>query len=164
MSGLIDEGAGARKWVIDEGADARRYAGYAQVLDSRGNVVYDGTADVESAHRADRDGAAWRAACVTGWTSPDTHPIPAYHGDKLGPPEDVAALMRAEWLRYVYTAEPLAHLRAITRDIDHLNDALAERTRTRSDAVTAARAKGASWSAIGDATGTSEQAASERWQ
>lgn len=111
------------------------------------------------------DVVAWQTKCSCGWTGQRwdrASTIPGEYGGRH--PEDahlpdgttVDDAANADWMTHV---EPMTRISAVQ---EAASEAAAARRRL-DDAVAVARAGGASWTEIGQATGMTRQSAHERW-
>ncbi|MHA6806309.1 hypothetical protein [Salinifilum ghardaiensis] len=130
-------------------APATAHEGVAHTVLADGTLTATYTAPDHRAYRG------WRAGCSCGWTGSD-YPREQWGEGRIMPPDRVETAAQDEWQQHLHAAVPeLA--------VHNLAERLAD-TRVELDAaVAAARAAGASWTAIGAAAGLSRQAAHERW-
>ncbi len=116
-------------------------------------------------YRSPDDVTGWRADCECGWRGPlhrlgdrvpsvGTGPRTPRFGDA---PADIEDACYAEWLDHVRPVEG-------TAEVNELVNEYAAVGRKLDAAVRAARSRGASWAAIGEAAGITRQSAWERWR
>lgn len=130
----------------------------AEVLDNYPGVLHPGQTET-SMWAADIGPyiTGWRAACECGWRGSHVYPRAEYPTDDGGYPEEVEQACQAEWDAHIDQLMPEEQIREAARAAGGAQERLAV-------AVRDARAGGVSWDAIGRATGTSRQAAWERWR
>ncbi|WP_017559845.1 hypothetical protein [Nocardiopsis baichengensis] len=154
-------------WVHATGYEpAYDHEGYAAAVLDDGTDT--GTWSAETTGLRGERVTGWRAACSCGWRGEDLHRAEDYPGATGAAPVRVEGVEpgAAPPLhgRSCYAAWD-AHLRRVLPELA-VHDALADEKAGRGPvdrAVRAARAAGASWTAIGRAAGTTRQAAHERW-
>lgn len=143
-------------------ADGERSSGSS----GRGVLVWPGGDIAREEIRPYADVVAWQVQCDGSRERPCdwvgqrfdlAHERPEHiDGRWMEPTEDREEAFRQEWLRHVRPFE-------VTRKVEAAADGVRRAIDALEDAVTAARADGASWSQIGRAAGVTKQAAQQRW-
>ncbi len=134
--------------------------GYGPALDHEGgvaDVLEDGADPSTPPDQIGPRVIGWRSACECGWRGAQFFLRSEWPGtDEYGrAPESVEARCMAEWERHLRVVMPVLAIHDLTAQIAQAQDDLV-------DAVSAARAAGVSWAAIGEAAGLSEQSARKR--
>ena len=134
--------------------------GYGPAFDHEGGVadVLEGGTDPGTP--PDQIGprvTGWRAGCQCGWCGTQLHLRDEWpDSDDAHAPDAVEQQCRSEWERHLSVVLPMLAIHDLSQQITRAHDDL-------SQAVSAARAAGIGWNAIGEAAGISAQTAQKRW-
>lgn len=169
MGWVADGALGHEGWVANVLTDGRVAAGTC----SGGVIVRELTADDVAAEREIRrfgsdevdvvvpwdQVVSWRLMCDCGWTGTQrpaevAADEPGYRGCDARP--DIEAAFEREWATHIAPLTALDDLERLTAKLHDLQARIEDKVRT-------ARAGGASWSQLGQATGISRQGAQQRW-
>ena len=140
-------------WVHD--------TGYGPAVDHEGgvaDVLEDGPDPSTPPDQIGPRVIGWRPGCECGWRGALFFLRPEWPStdEYARAPEEVEARCMAEWERHLRAVMPVLAIHDLTVQIDQAQDDLVH-------AVSAARASGVSWTAIGEAAGLSGQSARKRW-
>lgn len=134
--------------------------GYGPASDHEGgvaDVLEEGTDPSTPPDQIGPRVVGWRSGCDCGWRGAQFYlrsdwPVTEY----ALAPDQVEGHCMAAWERHLRVAMPVLAIHDLTQQIAQAQDDLV-------DAVSMARAAGASWTVIGEAAGITRRSASERW-
>ena len=139
-------------WVHD--------TGYGPALDHEGgvaDVLEAGTDPSTPPDQLDPRVTGWRSACQCGWHGTEFYLRSDWPDTEYAlAPLPVQQRCRTEWERHLRAELPVLAIHDLTQQIAQAHDDL-------DDAVSAARANGASWTIIADAAGMTVKSAQRRW-
>jgi hypothetical protein len=144
-------------WIRDNGYEpVYKHEGWTA------SVLTDGTDTSASSRELSPRVTGWRPACDCGWRGSSFYPRAEYPSEHGQAPDEVEGWETdtgcyEEWNRHLHEAVPELRLYTLAQTIEHAQ-------RQLDDAVTEARAGGASWTTIGRAAGMTRQSAHERWE